>query len=186
MTKNFDLESALKKFRPFDKVEAEHLDKVLAFVGKGEDLFTRENKQGHIVGSAFLFNRDLSKILLNFHKKLNRWNQFGGHSDGEKNTMSVAARELQEESGITNFEPLLGEIADVESHVYPAKNGEPEHIHYDIRFFFVTDEEKFQTSDESKELRWFTLDEFKNEKSKILDSDDARKRLLAKWQIAIG
>jgi 8-oxo-dGTP pyrophosphatase MutT (NUDIX family) len=68
--------------------------------------FVKENLNGHITGSMMITNSKRNKVLLMLHKKFQRWQQFGGHCDGEKNTRNVAIREFQEESGIS----LLPEI----------------------------------------------------------------------------
>ena len=39
--------------------------------------------------------------------------QFGGHSDGEEDSLNVAKREIMEEAGITNFELGTNSIYDV-------------------------------------------------------------------------
>ncbi len=41
------------------------------------------------------------------------------------------------------------------------RKNEPAHKHYDIYFMFTTPEENYIISDESNDLKWFTLDEFK-------------------------
>ena len=37
------------------------------------------------------------------HKKIGKWLQLGGHSDGEEDLLKVSQREAKEESGINNF-----------------------------------------------------------------------------------
>lgn len=176
---NFNLTDSLKKYKPIDSVEAEHLKKIIAFINSNNNQFSRTNLLGHIVGSAYLFNEDFSKVLLTHHKFLNRWLQFGGHSDGEKNTLSVAMRETFEESGISNIKPVNGEIFDVDAHIIPEnkKKNEPEHYHYDIRFLLTTSQKNYIVSDESTELGWFTIEEFKK-----IDQTESGKRFVKKWQ----
>jgi 8-oxo-dGTP pyrophosphatase MutT (NUDIX family) len=45
-------------------------------------------------------NPERTKVLLMLHKKFQRWQQFGGHCDGETDVRSVAIREFHEESDI--------------------------------------------------------------------------------------
>ena len=45
-------------------------------------------------------NPERTKVLLMLHKKFGRWQQFGGHCDGEVDVRNVALREFHEESGI--------------------------------------------------------------------------------------
>ena len=177
--KDFDLLRALKSYKPFDEKEAEHLRNVLSFLAANDNAYSRSNFVGHITGSGFLMNTNLTKILMTHHKSLGRWLQFGGHSDGDTNTMRVAMRETTEESGIKNFKPLGKGIIDIDVHpiAYREDKQEPAHFHYDIRFIFTTNEDKFQISDESDDLRWFTMEEFKK-----MGGREEQQRLIKKWE----
>ena len=55
---------------------------------------------GHFTASVFVVNPERTKVLLMHHIKLGKWQQFGGHADGEYNLVNVAKRELEEEAGI--------------------------------------------------------------------------------------
>ena len=49
---------------------------------------------------------------------------------------------------------------DVDVHVVPARNDRPEHLHLDLRYLLATDQpDAAQATDESNDIRWFTLDE---------------------------
>ncbi len=55
-----------------------------------------------------------------FHKKLQKWLQFGGHSDGDSDTRATATREFHEESGI-EIEPIvMDDIFNIDIHDIPA------------------------------------------------------------------
>ena len=85
--------------------------------------------------------------------------QPGGHCDGESDVLSVAIKECQEESGINGITSVTPEIFDIDIHTIPARPGEPEHDHYDIRFLLkVTSNENVIQNKESKELRWISKD----------------------------
>jgi 8-oxo-dGTP pyrophosphatase MutT (NUDIX family) len=98
--------------------------------------------------------------LLTHHRKLGRWLQLGGHSDGESDPRQVALREAREESGLARFhflpqadDPLP---LDLDVHPIPAHGGEPAHLHLDVRFLLVAEAgQVLRVSAESKELRWF-------------------------------
>ena len=136
---------------------------------------------GHITGSALLVSADKQKVLMNHHKKLDKWICFGGHVDGEVDVLNAARREVIEESGITNIVPLSDEIFDVDIHQIPKTLKEPEHCHFDIRYIFsVTDKkyEEFEISVESKQLKWCTY----QEACMLSHYEDAGMfRLLKKW-----
>lgn len=175
----FNLETALKNFIPSNEQEKKDLLETNNFLANNEILYSRTNLQGHITGSGFLFNQDFSKVLLTHHKILNDWFQFGGHSDGDANTLRVAMRETFEESGCEEILPLSDKIFDVDLQHIPAneKKKEPAHIHYDIRFVFITNNERYNVSDESTELRWFTMEDYAK-----LPQNEPRKRFLKKWK----
>lgn len=158
-----DLVKSLKDYKPFDSTETHSVKSILDFISSTDNAYSRSNLDGHITGSAFLLSSDLNRILLTHQKASGRWLQFGGHSDGDANTLRVAVRETIEESGIKNFMLLTKEIFDVDVHSVPfrASKNEPEHFHYDIRFVFTTEQESFIISDESNDLKWFTFEEYR-------------------------
>jgi len=167
----------LEYYVPYDETESAHVDNLLAFLENTQNPFVRTNLAGHITGSAFLLNKDKTKILLMHHKKLDKWLQFGGHADGSADILDVAIRETQEESGIQDVKPLYDIIFDVDVHTIPANatKGEPEHSHYDIRYLLITDQEEFATNTESKELKWIEID-----KAEGLIASESNKRAIEK------
>lgn len=140
----------------------------LDFINTDPAPFDRESPIGHITGSAWLVNPSKSKVLLTHHRKLDRWLQLGGHSDGDPDTLRVAMREATEESGISGITPLSGKIFDLDIHPIPASSSMPEHLHYDIRFALLAPHEKFVISEESSDLAWVPvaqLGEYSSERS---------------------
>lgn len=117
---------------------------------------------GHVTASAWIVSRERRSVLLTHHRKLDRWLQLGGHTDGEADVLGAALREAREESGIERFavipygiEPV---ILDVDVHLIPARPGEPAHEHHDIRFLLEASEDAVlaRQQAESKALRWFS------------------------------
>lgn len=145
---------------------------------KSDRCFYRDHfDPGHITGSAILLNVTGDKILMNRHKGLNKWLCFGGHADGEEDILAVAIRETMEESGITAFKPLTAAIADIDIHTIPANEykGEPEHAHFDIRYIMqMTDEQDFQISDESNDLKWMSI----TDALTAIDDNDGMRRMV--------
>lgn len=159
---------------------AENATRLLHFVQQTPDCFCREHREGHITGSAWLLNPDGSKALLTLHHKLRIWVQPGGHADGDPNVLNVACREAMEESGITGLKVLNAEIFDVDIHTIPARpaTGEPEHLHYDVRYLLQAPHEQFAISDESDALGWFRREEIAH---LTPPADTATLRLAALW-----
>ena len=50
--------------------------------------------------SAWIVDTSGGRVLLTHHRKLGRWLQPGGHSDGEPESLRVALREAGEETGL--------------------------------------------------------------------------------------
>lgn len=156
-----DIKTALLSYKSFDEDEENSRLKILQFLDGQENHFCRTNLKGHITGSGFLINKAGERVLMNHHRKLNKWMVFGGHSDGDPVTENVAIKETQEESGILNIK-TIGNILDVDVHMIPENPSkqEPEHYHYDICYLLqCCGSEVFKLSDESIELRWCKPDE---------------------------
>ena len=153
--KRSNLIHLLEKYHPIAPEEIVFKDQIISFANKHEDCFERSLDVGHITASCWLLNNDGSKALLLHHAKLNRWFQLGGHCDGNPDTLAVAIKEAQEESGIINIVPVSLEIFDIDIHLIPENKGEKAHYHYDIRFLLqVVGNEDVVQNRESKELRW--------------------------------
>lgn len=144
--------------------EKDSIREVTDFIKTNPDCFCRDNLSGHITGSAWLLNPDENKVLLTYHKKLNKWLQLGGHSDGDSDTWHVALREATEESGILDISFVTQKIFDVDVHVIPAdkNSGTLEHKHYDIRFLLKAPNENFTIGNESFALKWASLTDLEN------------------------
>jgi 8-oxo-dGTP pyrophosphatase MutT (NUDIX family) len=139
-------------------------ERFAAFVAAHPDCFERSCVPGHVTGSAWLVSHDRRRFLLTHHRKLGRWLQLGGHSDGDPDTAAVALREATEESGIEGLmlaapDGLAVTPLDLDAHEIPARGAEPRHVHYDVRFLVVAPPgATIAISDESLALRWFAAD----------------------------
>ena len=114
---------------------------------------------GHITGSAWVVDPGGSRVLLTHHRKLGKWLQLGGHSDGDPDTAAVALREAQEESGLRVC-PISDAVLDVDIHTIPASKGEPAHLHYDVRFAFrAVSPGRLRVGPESIDLAWIDIED---------------------------
>lgn len=133
---------------------------ILAFIRNTPDCFERSHAAGHITGSAWLLNPAGDRVLMTKHRKLKRWLQPGGHADGQCDTLAVALREAEEESGISGITAVSSDIFDVDVHLIPARPGERAHYHYDIRYLLRAPHEQFVVSEESDALEWWNAEDF--------------------------
>ncbi|MEW5851144.1 MAG: NUDIX hydrolase [Myxococcota bacterium] len=152
----------LRAHRAIDDVEQRHLEHILRFASVEPACFHRTTLPGHITGSAFIYDPATDSLLLHHHRKLDRWLQMGGHDDGEQDAAATAFREAREESGLNRLrlaEPV--QVLDVDVHLIPARKDEPAHDHLDVRFLVLGDSTEPLSRDdvESKDLRWFPLEE---------------------------
>lgn len=177
------MDNILARYTPYDDEEAADVVATRALIQSAQECYWRTHfNPGHITGSGLLISNDHKRVLLNHHKFLDMWIGFGGHADGEKDILSVCHREMVEESGIANIEPVNENIADVSVHPVPDNpmKGEPAHKHFDIRYIYrVRDaaDEAFVMSDESVSLRWCSYDEA----MALIRPGDKISRLLKKW-----
>ena len=127
---------------------------------KSERCYFRDHLPGHITGSAWIVNKEKTHVILVHHVKLEKWLQPGGHADGDENIIRVAAKEATEETGLDNLSFPTSGIFDIDIHPIPARKNFPEHLHYDIRFAFVSPlASTLQVSDESHDVKWTALEE---------------------------
>lgn len=137
----------------------------LLFVENYPDFWTKKNVTGQVTASCWVVNKERTKALMTHHRKLDRWLQLGGHLEAEDRTIvNSCKRELEEESGLTQFTLLQHSIFDMDVHKIPtSKKGIPEHFHFDIRMLFEADEsEEIQFDiEESNHVKWMSFDEIK-------------------------
>jgi len=176
----FDLIRELENYKPYNKLEAEETKQTLAFLKNNSNCFDRSNKSGHVTAGGLVCDGK-GNILLNHHKASGMWFQFGGHSDGEANSLNVAKREIMEEAGITDLELKSNIIFDVsvQQIAYSQKRNEPEHLHYDINFLFYVKNHDFKISNESTEIKWVSISEAKQ---LITPTDKAIQRMIEKYE----
>ena len=181
-TSNPDLAYAraiVNRYVPRSEEQDLQRERILAFLDEHpNDAHRRNCLAGHLTCSALLLDHTGERALLTLHRKLGRWLQIGGHCDGDANLRAVVRRELIEESGI---QPawISSDPVDLDVHTIPARPGEPEHLHLDVRFDARAPADATETiSEESIELAWFTPGG-----ARQLELDDSVARL---FELAFG
>ncbi|WP_139902204.1 hypothetical protein [Clostridium thermarum] len=79
-----NLISLLQSYRPVDSDERQYKESILNFINDNNIIFGKGNKKGHITASAWIVNKDRSKVLLTHHNKQDRWMQLGGHTEEDE------------------------------------------------------------------------------------------------------
>ncbi len=166
------------RHKSYDPVEERTIVKKFdEFVGATPACFERSHAPGHITGSAIVVSEDFKEVLLTLHAKLGMWLQLGGHADGHHLVHEVAATEVREESGLTDFRFFDWTPAgassvsaatptetfpvpfDLDAHWIPPNPRDAGHWHYDVRYVVIAPrDQKIAITDESHDLKWFTLD----------------------------
>ena len=151
----------LERYKPWNEQEERDRLLILQCLREQKDIFTRSNRLAHMTASAWVVNPDRSRVLMAYHNIYHSWSWLGGHADGETDLLSVAIREVQEESGICHVRPVSEEIFSVESltvdgHV---KRGEyvSSHLHLNVTYLLeASDEESLSIKkDENSGIAWF-------------------------------
>jgi len=132
----------LRQFIPSEINEARHLVSILNFLKHESEPFARSTLNGHITASAILTDTTYTYIARIWHPTLQIWLQPGGHCEADDPTIADAAlRELIEETTISidKISLVVDVPFDIDVHTIPTRKNEPEHHHYDIRYWFHTD-----------------------------------------------
>lgn len=161
-----ELLQQLAAYEPYNEQEAADRVLILECLTTSEDVFFRENRLAHMTASAWVVNRTRSKVLMAYHNIYHSWSWLGGHADGEADLLTVALREVSEESGLAAqyvrpAEPA-GEIFSLEVLTVDGheKRGVyvPSHLHLNVTYLVEADEEERLRvkEDENSGVAWFT------------------------------
>ena len=161
---NLRLRDEIEEYVPFDEAEEKIKKYLLRWIESFDDVLTRENDFGHFSYYAFFINKYRNKILVVYHNIFGDWVFPGGNGDGEEDLLSVAIREVKEETNLKtkvlekdifaiSASPIIGHV----------KRGKyvPAHTHLDVVYLLEASEndELAFRSDESKGVKWMTFEE---------------------------
>ena len=160
-----ELMESIRAYQPFN--EQEEMDKslILDWIETQNDAFSRDNTVAHITASAWVVNKDRSRVLMVYHNIYDSWSWLGGHADGETDLLAVAIREVKEEAGISCVRPVSEEIFSLESltvdgHVKRGKYVSS-HLHFNLTYLLEADSEEAVSikADENSGVAWFSPEE---------------------------
>lgn len=159
------LKQKIKEYIPYNEQETKDKQVMLDFMANQEVVLTRENEIAHFTASAWVWNKEHTKVLMVYHNIYKSWSWTGGHADGEADLLAVAIREVQEETGLKKVNPIKEdifslEIITVEGHV---KRGAfvSSHLHINLTYLLEADEkENLEVkADENSGVKWFLAEE---------------------------
>lgn len=147
---------------PADDKEASDVQVIKEMLRRYPNVFSKNCEAGHITGSALVMDVNSGRVLLHYHKSLNRWLQFGGHAEYETDPAQVALREATEESGLSDLAFFPAGIArrpvDIDVHSIPQAGTRPEHLHLDFRYVLATAQPDKLRGGESESDRFLWID----------------------------
>ena len=154
----------IKAYRPCCEQERRDKQLILDFIAKNDDAFLRTNLIAHMTASAWVVNPPRTKVLMVYHNIYDSWSWTGGHADGERDLLSVALREVREETGVKSARPAMEDIYSLEVLTVDGheKRGEyvPSHLHMNVTYLLEADDHDALTVCEAENsgVAWFTLD----------------------------
>ena len=155
----------LEQYRPWNEQEERDRTELLRRLRSGEDLYTRDNSAGHLTASAWVVSPDRRRVLMAYHNIYDSWSWLGGHADGDRDLLAVAAREVREESGLTAVRPVSRSIYSVEILTVDGheKRGAyvSSHLHLNVTYLLEADpaDPVRCKPDENSRVGWFGLEE---------------------------
>ena len=151
----------VQSYTPVDIVDTYYKERYLDLIARyPNDFANRYNYNlgihGHITSQAFVYHQGRNAVALMHHKKLDIWIGQGGHVEpGDTDFIATARREAMEEAGFQNLRLLQETPYDLDIHGFPAKGDQPDHLHYDMRWLFETDDDTFHlNANEGTAIEW--------------------------------
>lgn len=154
----------LEAFIPWNDQEVRDKEETLRRLKSGEALLDRSNTSAHLTASAWVVSPDRRQVLMAYHNLYDSWAWLGGHADGEEDMLSVALKEVREESGLQDVRPLTEDIFSVEILAVAGheKKGQfvSSHLHLNVTYLLEADPAHPVRckEDENKAVGWFTLE----------------------------
>lgn len=159
------LKENIEKFTPYNEQEEVEKGIMLKYINDFDDVLTRQNVYGHFTSSAFILNKERTKMLMIYHKIYKSWAWTGGHSDGDSDLLHVAIKEAKEETGIKNVTPISKDIYSLEIITVNGheKRGKyvGSHVHLNATYLLEADEKEAIRikEDENSGVKWVPIDE---------------------------
>lgn len=160
-----NLKEEIENYKPYNEQEEKDKQMMIQYLNTFDDVLTRKNEFGHFTASAWVVNKEKTKVLMIYHNIYKSWAWTGGHADGESNLLDTAIRELKEETGVENVKILKDgifslEIVCVNGHI---KNNKyvSSHVHLNLTYLLEVDEKEVVRikEDENSGVKWIKIED---------------------------
>ena len=159
------LREEIEKYVPYNEQEEKDKQTILKYMDSFDNVLTRDNEFGHFTASAWVANKEKTKVLMIYHNIYKSWAWTGGHADGNPDLLATAIRELKEETGVENVKVIDNnifslEIVCVDGHVKKGKYVSS-HVHLNATYLLEVDEnEIFRIKDdENSGVKWINIED---------------------------
>lgn len=173
--------------------EQEEKDKALILQQLSADnILTRKNHLAHLTVSAWIVSPDYQKVLMAYHNIYQSYAWLGGHLDGNADIVSVIKKEIQEESGLSEFQLIENqlfslEVLTVDGHV---KNGEyvSSHLHLNLTFLCIANPDLpiHIRPSENSQIAWLEADKINQSVSEVWFMKHIYQKLIDKVKLLEG
>jgi len=162
-----ELKEEIERYEPYNEQEKQDRELMLEYIDSFSNVLTRDNRFGHFTASAWVLNKQKTKVLMVYHNIYKSWVWTGGHSDGESDLLKVAIRELKEETGVKNVVVIKDDIFSLE--VFAVRGhtkGDkyiPSHAHLNLTYLLEADEDELLhiKEDENSGVKWVRIEDVK-------------------------
>jgi len=158
-----NLTNQIINYIPYNEQEIKDKEYFLFCLKTFDNLITRENKIVHFTSSALVLNKKRNKMLVVHHNTYKALIYPGGHADGEEDLLSVAIREVEEETGIKSV-PISNNIFSIQCLPVKGHIKKDEyisaHIDLDVMYLLEADDKKILKINESENslVKWIPLE----------------------------
>lgn len=160
MSLHADALRVLGSWRAPAPAEEELRRRYVAHLESTPDGMWRSSYPDHVTAGTLVLDATGEHVLLNLHRKAQRWFHFGGHAEeGDASLAGVALREAHEESGLTDLD-LHPEPVQLDLHTVPFCGERGDVRHLDVRYVAAARPgAQAVVSDESLAVRWWPVDD---------------------------
>ncbi|MEL4505486.1 NUDIX domain-containing protein [Luteococcus sp. H138] len=152
-------EASLRAWQPPTPDQRALREAFLGLIAAREDVCSRSCLPGHLTASALVLTADGTHTCLVHHKIVNAWLQPGGHLEAsDTNPADAALREAREETGLADLR-IDPEPLHLDVHPITCRGAAGPTRHFDIRFLAVARQAEPLVSDESHDVRWWSVDQ---------------------------